>query len=584
MLEVADARRGGAARRPASACTSTSATGMKPGAKYYEWEARGVPLRLEIGPRDVAGGTVMLARRTGGPKEPLPLGGIWPTHRARRSDAMQHDLLDGRAGAARGATASARPKSKQEFIDFMEGDGGLRLRRLVRRPGGARPRSRSRPRPPSGCCPDAEFRSPEAPTTCIWTRPAGDGRGGVGEGVLSPAAAARRLAASEPALLLATPASSGAGVLLDAGVPLADDRRAVRHADVRLQRGRDPARSIAALDEALAGAAAPHLLRGQGERQPRACCACCATSAPAPTSSPAGELRRALAAGFARRTIVFSGVGKTDGRAARPRSRAGIGHVNVESLDELDGARRGSRTRTRRTVAGRHPGEPRRHAPTPIPTSAPGRAASSSACRSTRWWRRRGASRRTRASGSTTLAMHIGSQITDVGAVRRRARCGSRSWWTPCARPASTRSRCSTSAAGSASATATRQPLDPRAGPRRWRRLVRATGLALHARAGALPRGRAGRAAHAGALPQALRRQGVRDRGRRHERPRCGPATTRHTTRSCRWRRAPGRRCRSTWWARSARPATSSPSTATLRRARARATCSPSSAPGPTGS
>src|SRR5207302_7191425 len=29
---------------------------MKPGAKYFEWEAKGVPLRLEIGPRDVAAG------------------------------------------------------------------------------------------------------------------------------------------------------------------------------------------------------------------------------------------------------------------------------------------------------------------------------------------------------------------------------------------------------------------------------------------------------------------------------------------------------------------------------------------------
>src|SRR6266567_1085490 len=27
--------------------------GMKPGAKYYEWELRGVPLRMEIGPRDL---------------------------------------------------------------------------------------------------------------------------------------------------------------------------------------------------------------------------------------------------------------------------------------------------------------------------------------------------------------------------------------------------------------------------------------------------------------------------------------------------------------------------------------------------
>ena len=37
--------------------------GMKPGAKYYEWERKGVPLRLEIGPRDVAAGSVMAVRR-----------------------------------------------------------------------------------------------------------------------------------------------------------------------------------------------------------------------------------------------------------------------------------------------------------------------------------------------------------------------------------------------------------------------------------------------------------------------------------------------------------------------------------------
>jgi len=50
--------------------------GMKPGAKYYEWEGRGVPLRLEVGPRDVAAGAVVLARRTGGKKETLePEGG-----------------------------------------------------------------------------------------------------------------------------------------------------------------------------------------------------------------------------------------------------------------------------------------------------------------------------------------------------------------------------------------------------------------------------------------------------------------------------------------------------------------------------
>lgn len=36
---------------------------VTPGYKFNDWEMRGVPLRLEIGPRDVAQGTVVLARR-----------------------------------------------------------------------------------------------------------------------------------------------------------------------------------------------------------------------------------------------------------------------------------------------------------------------------------------------------------------------------------------------------------------------------------------------------------------------------------------------------------------------------------------
>lgn len=37
--------------------------GLRPGFKFNDWELRGVPLRLELGPRDVASGTVVLARR-----------------------------------------------------------------------------------------------------------------------------------------------------------------------------------------------------------------------------------------------------------------------------------------------------------------------------------------------------------------------------------------------------------------------------------------------------------------------------------------------------------------------------------------
>lgn len=39
--------------------------GISPGAKFYHWELRGVPLRIEIGPRDLEAGVVTLVWRTG---------------------------------------------------------------------------------------------------------------------------------------------------------------------------------------------------------------------------------------------------------------------------------------------------------------------------------------------------------------------------------------------------------------------------------------------------------------------------------------------------------------------------------------
>ena len=40
--------------------------GQTPGAKFYHWERRGVPLVLELGPRDLASGNVVLKRRDTG--------------------------------------------------------------------------------------------------------------------------------------------------------------------------------------------------------------------------------------------------------------------------------------------------------------------------------------------------------------------------------------------------------------------------------------------------------------------------------------------------------------------------------------
>jgi prolyl-tRNA synthetase len=66
--------------------------GMKPGAKYYEWERKGVPLRLELGPRDLEAGTLVAKRRpAGSEKEKLPMDGLGPAV-GKALDELQADL------------------------------------------------------------------------------------------------------------------------------------------------------------------------------------------------------------------------------------------------------------------------------------------------------------------------------------------------------------------------------------------------------------------------------------------------------------------------------------------------------------
>jgi prolyl-tRNA synthetase len=68
---------------------------LSAGYKFNDWELRGVPMRLELGPRDLAAGTAVLARRLGEGKEPVPLGSA----PARLADELAafHDMLLRRA-------------------------------------------------------------------------------------------------------------------------------------------------------------------------------------------------------------------------------------------------------------------------------------------------------------------------------------------------------------------------------------------------------------------------------------------------------------------------------------------------------
>ena len=49
---------------------------MRPGAKYYDWEMRGVPLRLEIGARDIENKVVSFARRDTAEKGTMDLNAV----------------------------------------------------------------------------------------------------------------------------------------------------------------------------------------------------------------------------------------------------------------------------------------------------------------------------------------------------------------------------------------------------------------------------------------------------------------------------------------------------------------------------
>ena len=80
---------------------------MRPGAKYFEWERRGVPLRLEIGPRDVAQGQAIAATRHDGRKRAIPLSGLI---------AAVQSLLD-EAQAALRARARAFREQRTEAVD-----------------------------------------------------------------------------------------------------------------------------------------------------------------------------------------------------------------------------------------------------------------------------------------------------------------------------------------------------------------------------------------------------------------------------------------------------------------------------------
>ena len=89
--------------------------GLTPGAKFFHWERRGVPIVLELGPRDLASGSIVLKRRDNGVKQTVPqaaLAAALPEALAQ----MQKDLYDAASRRLKDNTVTANSLAEVEAI------------------------------------------------------------------------------------------------------------------------------------------------------------------------------------------------------------------------------------------------------------------------------------------------------------------------------------------------------------------------------------------------------------------------------------------------------------------------------------
>jgi prolyl-tRNA synthetase len=95
---------------------------QQPGFKYADWEMRGVPLRLELGPKDIEKDQCVLVRRDTRDKLPVPLAGLADRVRTLLT-TIQADLLDKARRFVAGNTT--RVDSYDRFKDAMAGRRGF---------------------------------------------------------------------------------------------------------------------------------------------------------------------------------------------------------------------------------------------------------------------------------------------------------------------------------------------------------------------------------------------------------------------------------------------------------------------------
>ncbi|MBI3447377.1 MAG: proline--tRNA ligase [Acidobacteria bacterium] len=96
--------------------------GVRPGFKFNEWELKGVPLRLEMGPKDLDAGQATAVKRTNREKKAIPIGAI-PASVPPLLDEIQRDLFD--AALKRRDAATHAVDAYADFKTMIESPGGF---------------------------------------------------------------------------------------------------------------------------------------------------------------------------------------------------------------------------------------------------------------------------------------------------------------------------------------------------------------------------------------------------------------------------------------------------------------------------
>jgi prolyl-tRNA synthetase len=138
--------------------------GIKPGAKYFEWELRGIPLRIELGPRDLDQNQAIMVRRDTGVKRAVSLTSVGEDAADLLHLIQETMLIDARErreqNSIRGGITYAR------FREVMDGPGGFVYAGWC---GDAACEAaiKEETKATIRVLPDEEFRSAEPPKTCL---------------------------------------------------------------------------------------------------------------------------------------------------------------------------------------------------------------------------------------------------------------------------------------------------------------------------------------------------------------------------------------------------------------------------------